>query len=182
MQPSARAPLRYYVAIMTDHADPSWSFRRLQWVFPIAVTIHNTEEAVWLPSWAAQHAEYMPWHPGAAQFRLALAALTVAAFAITGASVRRGPRSPWTYLFISYTAVMFLNVFVPHIPASIYLRSYTPGVVSAAFVNLPVTAMLLIRAVQERIVAGWPVGLGVFGIPAAGAVGAAILFASRLPK
>jgi hypothetical protein len=107
--------------------------------------------------------------------------LTVAAVVVTWASLRRGQNSFWTYLFISYTAAMFLNVFVPHIAATLYLRSYTPGVLSAAFIVFPITALLLFRAIQERMIKNWGVGLVVLGLPLAGAVAAAVLFAIRLP-
>jgi hypothetical protein len=30
---------------------------RLLWMFPVAVTLHNLEEAVWLPAWS-QHAGF----------------------------------------------------------------------------------------------------------------------------
>lgn len=29
---------------------PSSRFKRLQWFFPIAVTLHNSEEAIWFPN------------------------------------------------------------------------------------------------------------------------------------
>jgi hypothetical protein len=77
---------------------------------------------------------------------------------------------------------MFLNVFVPHIPASLYFRSYVPGVFSAAFVVLPITALLLFRAFQERIIRSWSVGIVVLGLPLAGAAVVAVLFAIRLPS
>jgi len=35
------------------------SFQKLQWLFPIAVTFHNSEEALWLPPWWVQRAGYM---------------------------------------------------------------------------------------------------------------------------
>jgi hypothetical protein len=34
-------------------------------------------------------------------------------------------------MFVAYTFVIFLNVFVPHLPAATLLKSYAPGVVTA---------------------------------------------------
>jgi hypothetical protein len=45
---------------------------------------------------------------------------------------------------------MLLNVFVPHIPARVWFRSYTPGVVTAVMINLPVMGYLAMRALGER--------------------------------
>jgi len=41
------------------------SFHKLQWRFPIAVTLHNSKEAIWHPAWWVRHAEEVPVHPGA---------------------------------------------------------------------------------------------------------------------
>jgi hypothetical protein len=146
------------------------SFKKLQWLFPIAVTLHNGEEAVWMPGWASQHAGRLPMHPpGALLVRVALIALVIAAFAVTYLSEREGPRSVWAYLLFGGIVAMLVNVFVPHVPATLLFRSYTPGVVTAVLANLPVMSYLALRAVRERWVSGGraaafgvgvPVGLG----------------------
>jgi hypothetical protein len=146
------------------------SFKKLQWLFPIAVTLHNGEEAVWMPGWASQHAGRLPMHPpGALLVRVALIALVIAAFAVTYLSEREGPRSVWAYLLFGGIVAMLVNVFVPHVPATLLFRSYTPGVVTAVLANLPVMSYLALRAVREQWVSGGraaacgvgvPVGLG----------------------
>ena len=60
------------------------TFRKLQWLFPIAVTLHNAEEAIWMPPWTAGHAGQLPVHPpGSAEIIAALVVFTAAAFAVT---------------------------------------------------------------------------------------------------
>lgn len=141
-------------------------FRRLQWLFPIAVTLHNAEEAIWMPGWAAKHLEDVVGRPpGATEIRTALVVLTVAAFVATCLSVRRGPESVWAYLTFGYIIAMLANVFVPHVPAAIVVRGYAPGVVTAVLINLPVMSLLAVRMVRERWVSGWKAaGFGV-GVP-----------------
>jgi hypothetical protein len=146
------------------------SFKKLQWLFPIAVTLHNGEEAIWMPGWALRHAGRLPMHPpGALLVRVMLIALVIAAFAVTYLSEREGPRSVWAYLLFGGIVAMLVNVFVPHVPATLSFRSYTPGVVTAVLANLPVMSYLALRAVRERWVSGGraaafgvgvPVGLG----------------------
>ena len=154
-------------------------FERLQWALPIAVTLHNLEEAIWLPS-AAKHFDMLPRHVSPGRFRIGVGVLTVAAYLITWFSVADGRESAWTYMFVAYTFVMFLNVFVPHLPAAILLRSYTPGVVTAVLVNLPVTTVLLAEIWNDRIVHSWGVSILVFGVPLGVAAVAALLFTTRL--
>lgn len=141
-------------------------FRRLQWLFPIAVTLHNAEEAIWMPGWAANHLKNVVGRPpGATEIRAALVVLTVVAFVATCLSVRRGPESVWAYLTFGYIIAMLANVFVPHVPAAIVVRGYAPGVVTAVLINLPVMSFLAVRMVRERWVSGWKAaGFGV-GVP-----------------
>jgi len=131
------------------------NFNRWQWLFPIAVTLHNGEEAIWMPRWAAWHASQLPVHPpGSVEIRLWLVVLTVAAFMVTYLTARKGPQSFWAYLSFGYIVAMLANVFVPHVPATLLFRSYTPGVVTAVLINLPVMSFLALRAVRERWVSG----------------------------
>jgi hypothetical protein len=68
------------------------SFRRRQWLAPLAFAVHNVEEAIWLPSWSPRAGR---WHPvvGAGPFRFAVIVLTGEAVAIAARSARDGPRS-----------------------------------------------------------------------------------------
>jgi hypothetical protein len=58
------------------------SFGNLQWLFPIVITLHNAEEAAWLPHWSNQAGR---WHFPVKKsvFRFAEVVLTVLAFAVT---------------------------------------------------------------------------------------------------
>ena len=130
------------------------SFRRLQWLFPIAVTVHNSEEAIFMPVWVLRHRNQVPLHPSGAAIRVGLLFLTLAAFSVTALSARGGKQSVWSYLLFGYAAAMLINVFVPHVPATVILRGYTPGVVTAVLVSLPVMSILLFQAVRDRWVSG----------------------------
>jgi len=151
------------------------SFKRLQWLFPIAVALHNCEEAIWLPGWAVSHASQLPVHPPpAGEFRLALLVLTVGAVAVTGLSAMKGPQSLWTYLTFGYIVAMWVNVMVPHVPATVIFHSYTPGVVTAVLINLPVMSYLAVRAMAEDWVSGWKAATSAIAVPAV--LGSAIAF------
>jgi len=68
------------------------------------------------------------------------------------AGARRGPRSRFTALAVWLQAVFLLNVFVPHLAASVWQRGYTPGVLSALLVNLPLSWVVLRAAEREGVV------------------------------
>jgi hypothetical protein len=142
------------------------SFRNLLWLFPIVVTLHNAEEAIWLPGWSKRA---VLWHspvtPGS--FRFAVAVLTVVAFAVTWMSAESGKQTVWTYLAFGYMTAMFANVLIPHIALTVALRSYMPGVATAMALNLPVLFLLVVFAIREEYVSGWKAAaysVGVAGI------------------
>jgi hypothetical protein len=142
------------------------TFRKLQWLFPIAVTLHNAEEAIWMPRWRAPLLEDVVGSPpGPAEIRAALVVFTVAAFAVTYLSARHGPESIWAYLTFGYIVAMLANVFVPHVPASIVFRGYAPGVVTAVLINLPVMSVLVNGMLREGWVHGWKMTVFGIGVP-----------------
>jgi len=150
------------------------TFRKMQWVFPIAVAFHNGEEAIWMPRWDLQHAAQLPVHaPGAVKIRVALVVLTVAAFLVAYLSARKGPGSIWAYLTFGYIIAVLANVLVPHVPAAIVFRGYAPGVVTAVLINLPVMSILAIRMLREGWVRGWKAAA--FGISVPLVLGAVIV-------
>ncbi len=134
-------------------------------VIPFAVLVHNGEEWVYMPAWMQRHADRLPWVVTAKQIHFGLIVLTIAAFAVTWLSARRGKQSLWAYLFFGCIIAMLVNVFVPHVPASILFWGYTAGVIAAVLVNLPVMSGLAIAAAR----AGWVSGR------------AALVFAGAVP-
>ena len=154
-------------------------FQKLQWLFPIAVTLHNSEEALSMPKWVLAHGRQIPFHPGAARIWFGLLLLTLAAFAVTYLSARNGKESVWAYLLFGYMAAMLVNVAIPHIPATLAYGGYTPGVVTAILVNLPVMSILLFKAVREQWVSGMKATAYALLVPLG--IGAAIAALFALP-
>ncbi|MGV8081126.1 MAG: HXXEE domain-containing protein [Syntrophales bacterium] len=127
------------------------NFTEWQWLFPVAVTVHNLEEAVLLPAWSQRAGRWhRPVEPFA--FRFAVAVLTVLAYAATAWSAAGGAESIGAYLLSGYALAMLLNVFLPHLLATVALRRYVPGLATALLCNLPVTAGLLQAAFAEGYV------------------------------
>jgi Protein of unknown function with HXXEE motif len=123
-------------------------FKQTQWLFPVAVTFHNLEEAIWLPQWSQTAGE---WHApvGAGEFRFAVIILTLFAYLATYISFKKGKESFGVYLLSGYASAMFLNVFFPHLLGSLLMKAYVPGLTTALVLNLPVTLILLRQAFHE---------------------------------
>jgi len=120
------------------------NFTGLAWLFVVAVAIHNTEEAIWLPEWS-QTAGRWEHRVDKREFRFAATILTILAAGTVLLAEWEGKRSIGAYLLCGYALAMLINVAVPHVLATLILRRYAPGTASAVLFNLPLT-MLLIRA------------------------------------
>jgi hypothetical protein len=112
------------------------------WLFPTAFAIHNIEEALWLPAWS-QSAGRFHKPVGAFEFRFALVVLTSIAVVITALLCASGKQSIPSYLFFAFSFGMLVNVFAPHLTATLVLRRYCPGLLTGLLVVMPTTGFLL---------------------------------------
>lgn len=122
-------------------------FASLSLLFAAAVTVHNLEEAIWLPGWS-KHAGRYHVPVTARQFRFAVLALTLLAWAVVGWSALGSSFAD--YLVSGYALAMLVNVVFPHLAATFAMRRYAPGTVTAVLFNLPVTALLLQQGFAEE--------------------------------
>jgi hypothetical protein len=124
-------------------------FSRLQWLFPVALTLHNLEEYFWMPGFWQKQGLHI-WVT-AGEFRAFLIGLTLFGFLVTYWSVHGGKRTASAYLFVALVLTMLLNAFW-HLGVTFWFRSYTPGIVTALFINLPINIYLLGRAIREQFI------------------------------
>ena len=123
-------------------------FILLVWLFALAVTVHNIEEAMQLPAWSKNAGKWH--HPvGAREFRFAVIVLTLLAYTVALLATAGGKESVGAYLAAGYALAMLLNVFFPHVIATVMMRRYAPGTLTALLLNLPVTLFLLYRGFQD---------------------------------
>jgi hypothetical protein len=127
------------------------TFDTLTGLFVLATASHNIEEALWLPAWS-QRARRWRAPVGAWEFRFAVLVLTAAAGVAALLAHAGGKGSIGAYLVSGYALAMLLNVVFPHVLATLVLREYAPGTLTALLLNLPVCALLLEHALRERYV------------------------------
>ncbi len=112
------------------------------WLFPVVFTIHNLEEAVYLPRWSESAGKFHK-SVGAFEFRFAVIVLTAMSVVITIVFYMTGKQSIACYLFFAFNFGMLLNVFFPHLAATIVLKKYCPGLLTGVALLIPVTSYLL---------------------------------------
>jgi hypothetical protein len=108
-----------------------------------AFILHNIEEAVTLLFKPVENPVSFIQPPTYNQFIFAVSALTIAGIIAYVAAM--WSQNIKTYLFIStaVAAALLLNVFIPHVVVAIYTMKYTPGLVTAILLNLPLSLLLL---------------------------------------
>jgi hypothetical protein len=125
------------------------SLETIGWLFTLGVLVHNTEEALYLPGWSAHAGR---WHARveAMEFRFAIFVLSGLLVIFAAAASLSGAGSVSAYLMAGFVLAMVLNVFMPHLLATIFLRKYMPGTITALLLNLPLGVIYLVKALLER--------------------------------
>ena len=119
------------------------------WIFfPLAITLHNLEEALWLPRWS-HHAKR--FHPPVEQneFVFAVIVVTLLAYLTTFLAMAFPSVFILRLIFFGVLGMMILNAFVPHLAATIALRRYAPGLVTGLFLMVPVDSIILTQAIAD---------------------------------
>ena len=125
------------------------SLTTIGWLFTCGVLAHNTEEALYLPAWSLRAGRF--YKPvSVSVFRFAAILLSGLFVIVTAVASFTQPAGLAAYLMAGYVLTMVLNVFVPHILATILMRRYMPGTVTALLFNLPLGLLYLARALAEQ--------------------------------
>lgn len=112
-------------------------------LLPFAFMLHNCEEA-WGISKLSKPISF-PILQGVTpfQFDIAVTLFTVLGFVIIFLKDFYKSEKQYTYVATGFTGMLFLNIFFPHLSATILFGKYAPGVITALFINLPLTGYIL---------------------------------------
>jgi hypothetical protein len=155
--------------------------RRLLWLLALAFALHEAEE--WnLAAWEDAHFTPAP-HLDDLAVRTLLVLFALLGLSFTALSLRvLSARSALFALLPLFVGVVLGNA-LTHIFWLFYFRAYAPGVVTSAFLLVPLVLHLVYRVLRERLVPRAYV-LGLLGIallqPLAAAAAGASLSGSQL--
>ncbi|PKN17755.1 MAG: HXXEE domain-containing protein [Deltaproteobacteria bacterium HGW-Deltaproteobacteria-6] len=120
-------------------------------LFLLSFTLHNLEEAFWLPDWSKYAKKF---HPAVekTEFHFAVLMITIIGYLITFAYLVMGETSEIVkYIYLGFVLMMSLNAIFPHLIASIVLRRYAPGTMTGCLLNLPIGLYIVFIKNQEHI-------------------------------
>lgn len=109
-----------------------------------AFLAHNFEEAYMICTTNVQSPLSFIQPPTCRLFIWMVSIVSIAAIFVYRIGIKSKKTS--TYLRVSnlFAAVLLFNVFIPHVTIAIYTWDYTPGIISAVLLNLPLSILLLI--------------------------------------
>jgi hypothetical protein len=120
-------------------------------IFLLGFTIHNLEEAIWLPKWS-KHARKFHEPVEADEFIFAVIVVTIIGTVLTALDILIGnPGSLVNYVYLGFIGMMCLNVFFPHLAATVVLKRYAPGLITAVLLNLPFSLIIIIGHIKNGI-------------------------------
>ena len=136
------------------------SFATCRWLLIPVVALHNAEEWITEPRFGTitpALGAHFPrlFEPPALrvlQIGWIMVTLVPALIVLSAASAGRSRVRDWLVCWV--TSMYLANVFLPHLVEFVMTRSYAPGVVTAALVNLPFAVMLLRAALKEKYLSG----------------------------
>ena len=119
--------------------------------FCLAITLHNVEEALWLPEWSQSGSSFQ--QPVTAnEFHFAVFIITVFDYVMSFLYVRFPKINLLKWAFIGFLGSMVFNAIFPHLLATIVMKTYAPGVVTGILLNIPINTIILYKLYKSNVV------------------------------
>lgn len=120
-------------------------------IFLLGFTLHNLEEAIWLPKWS-KYARKFHEPVETNQFIFAVIVVTIIGYILTALDFVIGDSGNFVnYIYLGFIAMMGINSVFPHLVSTIVLKKYAPGLITALFLNLPFSLILIIGHIKNGI-------------------------------
>ncbi|WP_274853399.1 HXXEE domain-containing protein [Bacillus methanolicus] len=143
------------------------------WLFPILFMFHDFEEILTVEKWTKQNKEHVltALPQSIRKYFYSSFKMTTLHFAqdvfwvylsITAATILAVIFS-FYYIFLVFLAIFFGHVFT-HIGQAIFLKKYTPGVITSIFLVLPYSLYAYYRLLKEHIINGGDILWSILGI------------------
>lgn len=122
----------------------------IELLFLLGFSLHNIEEAIWLPSWSKNAGKF---HPPVKQNEFMFAIVIVTMLGYLGTFqffIFQGVSNISKSIYLGFILMMVLNSIFPHLVATIYFKRYAPGTITALFLNLPIGLYLILTHLKTR--------------------------------
>lgn len=119
--------------------------------FCLAITLHNLEEALWLPHWS-QIGSAFQRPVSSNEFHFAVLIITALAYLISFLYLSFPKTKVMKWAFIGFLGAMIFNAIFPHLISTIIMKTYAPGLITALLLNIPINSVILYRLYKSNTV------------------------------
>jgi Protein of unknown function with HXXEE motif len=124
----------------------------LEIFFLLGFSLHNLEEAIWLPAWSKHAAKFHP-EVKKNEFHFAVIIVTAIGCLLTLIHLLSDNGNVIVQnIYYGFILMMCLNVILPHLIATIVLKRYAPGLVTGLLLNLPFGILLVQQGLSQGAV------------------------------
>ncbi len=118
----------------------------IELLFLLGFSLHNLEEALWLPGWS-KHAEKYHKKVSENEFRFAVIMVTAIGYLITFQHLVFSSSKMSEYIYLGFIMMMVVNVIFPHVISTIVLKKYAPGTLTGVMLNAPIGIYILNKCI-----------------------------------
>lgn len=127
-------------------------------IFMLCLTLHNTEEALWLTKWRERVMPQSRRAPENQHFLFAVLGITLLGY-LAGGMFALFPGNPYLErIFLGFVGAMLINALVPHLLLTIRYGQYCPGILTGCLLILPFHSMILYNGAMDRVSIGEIIG------------------------
>ena len=120
----------------------------IELLFLLGFSLHNLEEALWLPQWS-KHARKYHKEVSPNEFSFAVIIVTAIGYLLTFQYFIFAPSSSFSrYVYLGFILMMIANVIFPHLIATLVLKRYAPGTITGMLLNAPIGIYILARGIN----------------------------------
>lgn len=94
--------------------------------FCFAITLHNIEEAIWLPKWSQQPSKFQK-PVTSNEFHFAVIVITMLAYLSAFGFLYIPESDIAKWIFTGFLGSMVINAIFPHLIATVLMKKYAPG-------------------------------------------------------
>lgn len=121
----------------------------IELLFLLGFSLHNIEEALWLPQWS-KHARKYHKEVSANEFRFAVIIVTAIGYLLTFQYFIFAPSFTLSkYIYLGFILLMVGNVIFPHLIATLVLKKYAPGTITGVLLNAPLGIYILLKEITR---------------------------------
>ncbi|WP_291581595.1 HXXEE domain-containing protein [Clostridium sp. UBA6640] len=120
-------------------------------LFLFSITLHNMEEALWIPRWSRYTQKFYK-QVSNDEFHFAVLVITILAYLATGLFIFFPEVLILKYFFFGFMGAMIFNVVFPHLSLTIILKKYSPGLITGVSLIMPFNILIIISSLNSSII------------------------------